>query len=77
MKCICKYIKSDDMRPISDAMDTLFNQLLENRYKINFNQRGYNPEQNCPEHKWKSGGINKKVAVIFCENCGKIKTIKL
>ena len=34
----------DDMRPVSDAMDTLFNQELDNRYKINFSQRAYDPK---------------------------------
>lgn len=34
----------DDMRPVADAMNIIFNQALENRQRRNYGQRGYDPD---------------------------------
>ena len=49
----------DDMRPVADAMDTLFNQELDNRYKKNFGQRAYDPAifTEPSDLNWKPDGL--------------------
>lgn len=49
----------DDMRPIADSIDTLFNQALDNRYKRNFGQRAYDPNifPDPSQLNWKPDGL--------------------
>ncbi len=49
----------DDVRPIADAMDVLFNQALDNRQKRNMIQRAYDPEifPDPSELEWRPDGL--------------------
>ena len=49
----------DDVRPIADAMDTLWNQALDNRQKKNYGQRGYDPDMfpDPSELEWRPDGL--------------------
>lgn len=49
----------DDVLPVADAMDTLFNQALTNRHKRNMNQRAYDPDMfpDPSELEWRPDGL--------------------
>jgi len=49
----------DDVRPVADAIDTLFNQALENRNKRNMGMRAYDPDifKDPSELEWRPNGL--------------------
>lgn len=50
---------ADDMRPIADAMQVLFNQALDNRQKRNFGQRAFDPTifPDPSQLEWRPDGL--------------------
>ena len=56
---------ADDVRPIADAMDVLFNQALDNRAKRNYGMRAYDPEifPDPAELEWQPNGLAMARAV--------------
>jgi len=49
----------DDVRPVADAIDILFNQAIDNRNKKNFGMRAYDPDifPNPEELEWRPDGL--------------------
>lgn len=50
---------ADDVRPIAEIMKVLANQEVENRQRLNFGQRAYDPEvfPNAAELEWRPNGL--------------------
>ncbi len=55
----------DDMRPVAEAIDIIFNQALDNRYKRNFGQRAYDSSifPNPEELEWRPDGLVRATAI--------------
>jgi len=62
----------DDIRPIADSIDTLFNQALDNRYKRNFGMRAFDPDvfKNPEELIWKPDGLVQATGKLKAINQG-------